>query len=214
VRSLGHALAHPWASTRPQGFIRESLLFRPASPEDPVRVEDWEIEERVVIEVRRWVLSKKDRKKLGRELSELYPEFSLDKYSRIEIIVEDDVELYVLDGIPAFIRAPGVYGGRLIPHLLFLLRRGYDWLPVVIVDRGAVRPVSRGADLMRPGIVEIRRPFKQGDIFVVTEPDRGLPLAVHEALYDSTEIAAMEKGRVGKSLHHVGDRFWKLGEKA
>jgi len=162
--------------------------------------------------LRRWLLSKKDRRLLVKTIRELYASFNPDRYSRIEIVVEDDVKLYVFDGIPAFIEAREL-GERSIPHLLFLLRRGYDWLPSVIVDQGAVRPISRGADLMRPGIVEIRSDFRKGDIVVVAEPTRGLPLAVHEALYDSSEIRAMEKGRVTRSLHHVGDRFWKLAEK-
>lgn len=65
---------------------------------------------------------------------------------------------------------------------------------------------------MRPGIIEMDE-FKTGDVVVVVEPTRKLPLAVHQALYSSTEIASMEKGRVSKSLHHLGDRYWKLGEK-
>ena len=162
--------------------------------------------------MRRWLLSKKDRKKLYRELKQHYPGFDPSQYDRIEIVVEDDVELYLFDSIPAFIRDKGVAGGKPIPHLLFLLRRGYSWLPSIVVDEGAVRPISRGADLMRPGVVEFRGDFDKGDIVVVVERSRGLPLAVHEALMGREEAEAAERGRVSKSLHHVGDRYWKLGE--
>jgi len=162
--------------------------------------------------MRRWVLSKRDRRRLLRELRDAYPAFSAEDYERIEVVVDNDVELYLFDGIPAFVRSRG-RDGRLIPHLVFLLRRGYDWLPAIIVDEGAVKPISRGADLMRPGVAEIRGDFRGGDILAVVEPSRGLPLAVHEALYGSDEVRAMERGRISKTLHHVGDRLWRLGEK-
>ncbi len=157
--------------------------------------------------MRRWVLSKRDRRRLSARLAELYPGFSLEA-DRVEVVVEDDVTLYLFDGLPAFFEV----GDRPLPHLLFLLRRGYSWLPSIKIDQGAVRPISRGADLMRPGVVEIRGSFSPGDVVVVVEPSRGLPLAIHEALYSSDEIKAMEKGRVARSLHHVGDRIWKLAE--
>ncbi len=163
--------------------------------------------------MRRWVLSKKDRKKLARSLSECYPRFSLKNYDKVEVIVEGSTRIYMLDGIPAFIEDPAL-GTKPIPHLVFLLRRGYEWLPAITVDEGAVRPISRGADLMRPGIVDIRGAFAKGEVVVVAEPNRGLPIAVHEALYSSEEIREMEKGRVSRSLHHIGDRFWKLAEGA
>lgn len=162
--------------------------------------------------MRRWLLSKRDRKRLLRRLKELYPSLSVDSVERIELVVDEDVHLYLFDSIPAFIEDARL-GERLVPHLLYLLRRGYEWLPVIVVDEGAVRPISRGADLMRPGIVEVRGEFVPGSIVLIVEPSRGLPLAVHESLYSSKEIMAMEKGKVSRSLHHVGDQYWRLGEK-
>ena len=159
--------------------------------------------------MRRWRLSKRDRKRLAARLAELYPRLPLDPKTEIELVVEDDIKLYLLEGMPWMIEV----GELLVPHLLYLIKRGYKgWLPSITVDQGAVRPISRGADLMRPGIIEMDE-FKTGDVVVVVEPTRKLPLAVHQALYSSTEIASMEKGRVSKSLHHLGDRYWKLGEK-
>lgn len=159
--------------------------------------------------MRRWRLSKKDRKRLAARLAKLYPSLQLEPKTDIELVVEDDIKLYLLEGLPWMIEI----GDMLVPHLLYLIRRGYrGWLPSITVDQGAVRPISRGADLMRPGITELDS-FKAGDVVVVVEPTRKLPLAIHQALYSSGEIIAMEKGRVTRSLHHLGDRYWKLGEK-
>ncbi len=158
--------------------------------------------------MRRWVLSKKDRRRLREAVEKQLP--GLVVPDRVEVVVEDGVKLYLFEGIPALIEDEGL--GRLVPHLMYLLRRGYDWLPAVVVDEGAVKPISRGADLMRPGIVEVRGRFGKGELFVVVEPSRGLPLAVHEALFSSEDVLAMERGRVSRCLHHVGDRYWRLGQ--
>ncbi|ABM81390.1 DUF1947 domain-containing protein [Hyperthermus butylicus] len=161
--------------------------------------------------MRRWQLSKRDKKRLLEKLAETYPGLSVGELrdARIEKLVEDDVEMYIVDSLPAFIEA----GERFVPHLLYLLRRGYSWLPYIVVDEGAVKPISRGADLMRPGIVEVVGEFSPGDIVVIVEPSRRLPLAVHEALISSKDIPGMEKGRVSRRLHYVGDRYWKIAER-
>ncbi|BEP18049.1 RNA-binding protein [Pyrofollis japonicus] len=158
--------------------------------------------------MRRWIVSKKDKKKLIKEINEKYGTELIGKDDKVEIVVENDVEIYVVNNIPAFIKIEGL----IIPHLRFLLKQGYEWLPAVIVDEGAVMPISRGADLMRPGIRKILRPFKKGDIVVIVEPTRLLPLAVHQALYDSNEIEKMSKGKVTRRLHCLKDKYWKLAD--
>ncbi len=158
--------------------------------------------------MRRWVLSKKDKRRLFERLRRLYPRLELRRDARVEAVVVEGVEAYMVDGVPAFYEAEG---GLLVPLLFYLLRRGYEgWLPYIVVDSGAVKPISRGADLMRPGIVEVGGVFREGDVVVVVEPTRRLPLAVHRALRGSAEVEAMQRGRVSRCLHHVGDRYWKL----
>ncbi len=155
--------------------------------------------------MRRWVLSKRDTKLFVKKLAQVYRSYILE-YEKIEIIIIDDTKIYLVDGIPAFIELEG----DLFPHLMYLLRRGYDWLPAIVVDEGAVKPISKGADLMRPGIVEVIGTFTKSDIVVVLEPARRLPIAVHRAIIDSEELASMEKGKVTKRLHYVGDKYWRI----
>lgn len=164
--------------------------------------------------MRRWVLSKKDKKLLFEEIARLYPGVSLSEDAKVEVVVLENVELYLFDSIPAYMKLRQENRVLLIPHLKYLLRinpRG--WMPVIVVDEGAVKPILRGADLMRPGIKRIEGVFKAGNILVIVEPSRSLPIAVHRALYSTEEIQSMEKGRVTKSLHYVNDEYWKIAER-
>ena len=158
--------------------------------------------------MRRWVLSKKDRRHILNSIKTLYPRLDVEELakSNIEYLVENDVELVLVNGTPAFILLENSF----IPHLKFLLRRHASWLPIVVIDDGAVKPISRGADLMRPGILEIIGKFSKNDIIVIVDPRHKLPLAVHRAIYSSEEVLGMKRGRVAKSIHHVGDKYWRI----
>ncbi|MEE8198544.1 MAG: PUA domain-containing protein, partial [Thermoplasmata archaeon] len=82
----------------------------------------------------------------------------------------------------------------------------------VTIDAGAVPFVYNGADVMAPGIVGAESNIEPDDLVWVRDEANGVPLAVGRALLSG---AAMTTGREGKavaSLHHVGDRLWKLGE--
>ena len=82
----------------------------------------------------------------------------------------------------------------------------------VTVDAGAVPYVYNGADVMAPGIVEADLEIRSGDLVWVRDEANGVPLAVGRALRSGAEMAAARSGKAVESLHHVGDRLWKLGE--
>lgn len=82
--------------------------------------------------------------------------------------------------------------------------------PAVRTDKGAIRFVCNGADVMRPGIVSYDE-FTRGQVVCVAE-ERNKYLAVGTALVDSAEMASMEKGGVVKNLHYVSDRYWEAGK--
>jgi PUA domain protein len=118
--------------------------------------------------------------------------------------------IYVINGEPAF--ADTREG--LIPLLPFLLRHGHDWLPSVEVDRGASIAVSKGADLMTPGITAVRGEFAEGDLVVVVDETSKAPVVVGRALIDSStlreKVAEKGRGKAVKNLHRPGDRLWTL----
>ncbi len=158
--------------------------------------------------MRRWRLSKRDKRRLLSEIRGAWPDAPVSDDSDVEVISdkkEGVEELYLIDGKPAFARVEG----RLVPLLNYLLEVGASWLPRIVVDEGAVKPITRGANLMRPGIVRWEGMFRKGDIVVILEPLKSIPIAVHEALVSSEELEQMEKGVVSRRLHYMGDRLWK-----
>lgn len=82
--------------------------------------------------------------------------------------------------------------------------------PAVGVDKGAIRFVCNGADVMRPGIVS-HDGFAKGDVVCVMEPG-GKYLAVGMALVDGEDIQSMERGNAVKNLHYISDRHWEAGK--
>ncbi len=160
--------------------------------------------------MRRWVLSKKDKKELIKRLKRLYGDrITLnEKDDVLEYFVEDNIEIILCNGTPALIILDE---DTIIPHLRLLLKEPQRFkLPKIIVDQGAVKPISRGADLMRPGVVKIEGTFQKGDIVLVCEPLKELPIAVHRALYSYEEVIKMRKGRICECLHHIGDKYWRI----
>jgi PUA domain protein len=81
----------------------------------------------------------------------------------------------------------------------------------VTVDRGAVEYIGRGADVMRPGVVDYDPEIKKGDYVVVKEETHGKPLAIGRALWDGEEFTTKREGKCVESIHHVGDEIWRLG---
>ena len=86
-----------------------------------------------------------------------------------------------------------------------------DSLPSIIVDMGAVPHICNGADVMAPGVVEVRGDFKAGDLVVVRDERHGKALAIGKALVDSGELRSLKRGKVVENLHYVGDRLWRSG---
>jgi len=153
---------------------------------------------------RRHFLKRSEVKELGRRLSELFG--THPPLEGLEVAVtEGRTEVFFRSGQPVLIRE----GGRLFPTVKALLN-GLFSLPKVVVDMGAVPYVTRGADVMLPGIRSVDETVRRGSIVVVVDETHGKPLAVGESLLDADEILAGGKGRAVKNLHWVGDKYWHL----
>lgn len=77
------------------------------------------------------------------------------------------------------------------------------------VDRGAVKFVVSGANVMAPGIIDADRDIKKGDIVWVRN-EEGTALALGYALMDGEEMVTGNKGKAIESVHHIGDELWEL----
>jgi len=146
-------------------------------------------------------LSKSDLKELGQRLQRFSLELS--RHHAVEIVEDELGVSYVVDGETWLFELDG----KLVPHLRLLLARPAT-LKRITVDMGAVKFITNGADVMRPGVVGIEDGIGRGDLVVVADQQHGKPLAVGEALLDAEGIRAATAGKVVRTLHHVGDRRW------
>ena len=80
---------------------------------------------------------------------------------------------------------------------------------LVTVDAGAIEFVSNGADVMRPGIVEVDDGITTGDLVAIAEETHGKTLAVGRAQTDSDDMLG-DAGKVVDSIHHVGDDLYEF----
>ncbi|TFG24103.1 MAG: DUF1947 domain-containing protein [Promethearchaeota archaeon] len=96
-----------------------------------------------------------------------------------------------------------------IPVLTLLLDNKVD-LKTIVVDKGAIRFVTNGADIMRPGITEIDASIKKGDIMQIVDENHKRPLAVGKALFNAKEMEAKTSGKVVKNLHTIQDSVWNF----
>lgn len=128
-----------------------------------------------------------------------------EAYERVKF--EDaDWEVVLVDGEPLV-----VY----FDEKPFLTVRGANALDIeenrrqVVVDAGAVSFVSDGADVMRPGIVEVSDDVAEYSLVLIAEESHGKVLAIGRALVDGNDMLG-DEGRVVESLHHVGDDLYEF----
>jgi PUA-domain protein len=82
----------------------------------------------------------------------------------------------------------------------------------VVVDMGAVPYVTKGADVMGPGIVAADPAIAPGDLVWVKDIKNGIPLMIGEALISGQEMGTKAPGKAIKSIHFVTDKLWKVDE--
>lgn len=149
-------------------------------------------------------LSKSEIVELNAKLKELYGcDDVFTKKDRVLLVEENNVRLIISDEPFLFYveETP-------IPTLKFLLKKLV--LKLVTVDMGAVRAVSSGADVMRPGIVSFDESIKEGDVVAVVDATHKKPLCVARALVGAEQLKEQAQGKVLKSLHWVGDKVWSF----
>jgi PUA-domain protein len=96
-----------------------------------------------------------------------------------------------------------------VPVLTLLLNNRVE-LKTIVVDFGAVRFVTNGADVMRPGITKIDPSIKKGDIIKIEEETKHRALAVGKAMFGASEMESITSGKVVKNLHTIQDAIWQF----
>jgi len=151
--------------------------------------------------LRRIQIRRKEVAKLIEDAKNRKISFKLDKVESAEIVELKDVKIFLLNGVPALIVFPDK---RIIPHLQGLGR--ITVCPIVVVDRGAVEYVVKGADIMMPGVVKHSEFSKGEPVAVVSE--EYIAIAVGVALQNSEKIVKNGKGKIVKNLHRPNDEFF------
>lgn len=121
----------------------------------------------------------------------------------LEKISLDEYSLILVDGKPLLFEIDG----QLFPTVRGALELELN-KRIVTVDKGAVRFVSNGADIMAPGIVDADPDIKEGDLVIIIEEAHRKPLAIGRALLNGPEMVEADSGKAIKSITHVGDKLW------
>jgi len=123
----------------------------------------------------------------------------------LEIITLDEYSVILVDGKPLLFEIEG----QLFPTVRGALEMELN-KRIVTVDKGAIRFVSNGADIMAPGIVEADPEIKEGDLVIIVEEAHRKPLAIGKALMNGPQMVEADSGKAIKSITYVGDKLWNM----
>lgn len=150
-------------------------------------------------------LRTKDAKKLFLEINKMLGidiEQFFKKKLQVEIYETEVAEIFVFNGRPLLARS----NEKLYPTLSF--KELFPVLPKIVVDMGAIPYVCKGADVMAPGVLNIKGEFEESDILLVVDERHSKPLALGLALFNFEEMKTIKHGKILKTLHYVGDKLW------
>lgn len=97
--------------------------------------------------------------------------------------------------------------------VVFTLQGLYKYQPknhFVVVDMGAVGFITKGADVMVPGVVDADPGILKDDLVWICDEKHRKPLAVGVAMMTGEDMRMIKTGKAVKTLHYVGDRLWTL----
>ena len=130
----------------------------------------------------------------------------LPKKARIEVIQTDAGDtLFAVNSVLKLWKSEEGY----IPVLTLLLNKQVE-MKTIVVDKGAIRFVTNGADVMRPGITKIDPSIKKGDIVVIVDENHDRALAIGKSMLDAKQMEDINSGKVVKNLHTIQDDVWKF----
>ena len=154
-------------------------------------------------------LKSKDIRDIGNNLRKSFDCNFFDNKTVVEIGNFEGIKIVFVDDDPCFM----YYNNRVI----FTLKGINKYKPkekIVIIDMGAVKFVTNGADVMSPGIVDADKNISADDQVWVCDEAHRKPLAIGIAQIDGEQMIKDKKGVAIKVLHYVGDNVWDLFAKS
>ncbi len=155
-------------------------------------------------------LKKGEIKEILNSIRNLFGEEILDKIdakSSFKISnLDDNTDIIYVNDSPSFLKLKS----NVIPSLKLLVSLNKDKIPrKIVVDMGAVPFISKGADIMKPGVKYVDNLIEKDSPVIVVDENHGKPIAVGIAMYSYETISSMNEGKVIKNLHYIGDKIWK-----
>ncbi|WP_457549221.1 DUF1947 domain-containing protein [Archaeoglobus sp.] len=149
--------------------------------------------------MKRYRLRKKESKAISKFFKENY---GISIKGDMEKFEFDDLSIITVENEPIILEYEDRLYFTVYGVLKFKPEKGR-----VVVDEGAMPYIMRGADVMKPGIVEADESIKAGDFVYVVVEGKMTPIAVGIALVDGVEIKG-GKGKAVKNVHHLKDKIW------
>lgn len=153
----------------------------------------------------RHILNKKKIQKIEDEIQKNFSDFAFSHKLKVETGKIFDYDVIIVDGIVSFVKIDDFYIFTFNGLKKFNLESNF-----VVVDMGAVKFVTNGADVMCPGVVDADRNISKDDIVWVCDEKNHEALAIGVALIDGADMIEKNEDKALKVLHYVGDKIWKL----
>lgn len=148
-------------------------------------------------------LKNKQVRDIVETLKKEFDEVFFDSNSTVEIGDIDSIRFIFVEGQAVFM----YYEDK----ICFTLR-GIDLFKpknrFVVVDMGAIKFVTNGADVMAPGIVDADKNIKENDFVWICDERNKKALAVGFAVISGEDMIAGDKGKAVRIVHYVGDSIW------
>ena len=151
---------------------------------------------------------KECRNLLDKIHDQIDPNFNIE-YEIIETGKIDKYNFIFLDGVPFFFEINNQLFYTLKGLLQFKPKNRY-----VVVDMGAVKFVTNGADVMAPGIVDADDQIIPDDMVWICDEIHMKPLAVGISVLSGEDLVNNTKGKAVILIHFIGDKIWKIISRA
>ena len=144
-------------------------------------------------------LKNKEAKEILIKIKEL---FNLEFSKKDKFEIQD--KIFLINNEPLFF----YYENKLVPTLKLILKNNF--LKKITIDMGAVPYAAKGADMMRPGITKIDDEIEKDQVVSIVDMTHNKPIAIGLSMFSGEEIKEMNKGKVIKNIHHIGDDIWNF----
>lgn len=148
-------------------------------------------------------IKKKEVRKIIDRLKNDFDSSFFNFDSVVEIGFYKNTEFVFIDHKPYFM----LYNNRIVFTLIGLYKY-YPSNKYVIVDMGAIKFVTNGADVMCPGIVDADKDIQPDGIVWICDEKNKKPLAVGIAIISGEEMIQKNKGKAVDIFHYIGDNLW------